>query len=291
MIRVGPAGWSYKDWNGIVYPAPKPRGFDPLAYLARYFDTIEINSTYYRPATREAAKAWAERVGENPDFKFAVKLWQRFTHERDEAWTRSEVALVRQALDALQRRDRLGAVLVQFPWSFRRTDENRQWLDDVTRAFRAFPLVVEVRHASWDVPEYFDELAERGVGFVNIDQPLFKRSIKPSARATAPVGYVRVHGRNYREWFRKDAGVEARYDYLYSKKELAPWAERAAEVDNAAKETYVVTNNHFKGKAVANALMLEAMVRGEKVAAPTTVVDEYPGALRGLVVRDRGGAP
>jgi uncharacterized protein YecE (DUF72 family) len=286
MIRIGPAGWSYTDWNGIVYPAPKPRGFDPLAYLARYFDTIEINSTYYRPATREAAKAWAERVGDNPDFKFAVKLWKRFTHERDEAWTRSELALVRQALDALRRRGRLGAVLAQFPWSFRRTDENRQWLDDVTRALRAYPLVVEVRHESWDVPEYFDELADRGVGFVNIDQPLFKRSIKPSARATAPVGYVRVHGRNYREWFRKDAGVEARYDYLYSKKELAPWAERAVEVDNAANETYVVTNNHFKGKAVANALMLEAMVRGEKVPAPTTVVDEYRGPLRGLVRRD-----
>jgi len=284
MIRVGPAGWAYEDWEGVVYPDPKPRGFDPLAYLAGYFDTVEVNSTFYRPAARRTAESWARRVRGNDDFRFAVKLWRRFTHERDEAWSPADVTAARQALDPLQDAGRLGAVLAQFPWSFKRTDESRAWLDDLTTAFEDVPLVVEVRHASWEAPEFFEGLAERGVGIVNVDQPLFGKSIKPSARATAPVGYVRLHGRNYEDWFREGAGVEARYDYLYSAKELEPWAERAKAV--AAKagegaEVFVVTNNHFRGKAVANGSMLRSMIEDREVEAPPGVVAEYGEAVRG----------
>ena len=159
-----------------------------------------------------------------------------------------------------------------FPWSFRRTDDEPQWLDDVTRAFAEFPLVVEVRHASWAVPDFYAELVERGIGFVNIDQPLFHNSIKPSATATAPVGYVRIHGRNYRDWFRKDAGVEARYDYLYTPAELTPWAERSVEVaESGADEVYAITNNHYRAKAAVNAIQLKSMVRDEPVPAPETL--------------------
>jgi len=284
MIRVGPAGWAYEDWEGVVYPDPKPRGFDPLAYLAGYFDTVEVNSTFYRPAARRTAESWARRVRGNDDFRFAVKLWRRFTHERDEAWSPADVTAARQALDPLQDAGRLGAVLAQFPWSFKRTDESRAWLDDLTTAFEDVPLVLEVRHASWEAPEFFEGLAERGVGIVNVDQPLFGKSIKPSARATAPVGYVRLHGRNYEDWFREGAGVEARYDYLYSAKELEPWAERAKAV--AAKagegaEVFVVTNNHFRGKAVANGSMLRSMIEDREVEAPPGVVAEYGEAVRG----------
>jgi uncharacterized protein YecE (DUF72 family) len=195
-VRVGPAGWSYKDWDGIVYPAPRPRGFDPLEYLAGYFDTVEVNSTYYRPATAEAARGWAGRAaaGERAPgrFRFTAKLWERFTHHRDRAFTAAEVDEVRRGLDVLAEAGRLGAVLVQFPWSFKRDAAGREWLDDVTRAFGAggagYPLALEVRHASWDVPAFYRALAERGVGFVNVDQPLFARSLGPSAAATAPVG-------------------------------------------------------------------------------------------------------
>lgn len=282
MIRVGPAGWSYKDWAGIVYPEPKPRDFDPLAYLAGYFDTIEINSTFYGPATRATAASWARRVAEHPDFRFTAKLSRRFTHERTEAFTRAEVREATQGMDPLLSAGRLGALLLQFPWSFRRTDENREWLDDVTRAFRRYPLVLEVRHLSWNVPEFYEELVERGIGFVNIDQPLFSNSIRPSARATAPVGYLRVHGRNYRDWFRKGAGVYARYDYLYSPDELKPWVKRTREVAKATRDTYVITNNHARGQAVVNALMIEAMLTRRKVAAPPELVDEFGDELAGI---------
>src|SRR5688572_18115921 len=114
-VRFGPAGWDYKDWAGVVFPSPKPRGFDPLAYLARYFDTVEINSTFYRPAAPKVGQSWAERVEDNRRFRFTVKLWQRFTHERAESWTSQEVKDARGVLDVLQKAERLGAVLVQFP--------------------------------------------------------------------------------------------------------------------------------------------------------------------------------
>lgn len=282
MIHFGTAGWLYKDWEGIVYPTEKPDGFDPLYFLAQFFSTIEINSTYYGPARPQTADKWIARVSDFPDFKFTAKLWKRFTHERKTAWTRAEVKEARAAFDRMMKAGKLGALLVQFPWSFRRTDENREWLDDVTRTFKAFPLVLEVRHSSWNTPGFYDELAERSIGFVNIDQPLFHNSIKPSASVTSPVGYIRVHGRNYRDWFRKGAGVEARYDYLYSRAELKPWADRAKEVASRAEETFVVTNNHYKGKAAANALMLKALVSGKKSEAPETLRETYPDELKPL---------
>ena len=113
------------------------------------------------------------------------------------------------------------------------------------------------------------------------DQPLYHDSIGPTAHATAHVGYVRVHGRNYKDWFRDKAPVEQRYNYLYPAEELKPWAERAREIasDQATREVYVVTNNHYKGKAVANALMLKSMVTGERVPAPAGVFEAYGEAL------------
>jgi uncharacterized protein YecE (DUF72 family) len=283
MIRTGPAGWSYRDWEGIVYPRPRPAGFDPLAYLAGYFDTIEINSTFYRPASTDSAASWAMRTSANPDFRFSAKLWRRFTHERDEAFTRADVAAARAALDPLQDAGRLGVVLLQFPWSFRRDDASRQWLDDVTSTFRDFRLAVEVRHESWNVPRFFEELTDRNVSFVNIDQPRFKHSIGPTARATSPIGYVRIHGRNYAAWFRKGARVEERYDYLYTAEELAPWVDRITELADTTDDTYVVTNNHYKGKGIANALMIRSMIAGDPVPAPPALVEAYPDVLAGFV--------
>ncbi|HEX2202208.1 MAG TPA: DUF72 domain-containing protein, partial [Longimicrobium sp.] len=284
MIRYGPAGFQYKDWEGVVYPLPKPPRFDPLAYIASYFDTCEINSTFYGPARPSTVESWIRRVEHNPAFRFTAKLHQRFTHQRKEPWTQTEVDEVRAGMDPMMESGKLGALLLQFPWSFRRTDETREWLDDVVTVFRDYPMVLEVRHASWNTPHFFDALAARGIGFVNIDQPLFKDSIKPSALATAPVGYVRVHGRNYKDWFRENAGRDARYDYLYTADELKPWAERTKEIaaEPPTEDVFVVTNNHFRGKAAVNALMLKSMVEGRPVPAPPGLVAEYGESLEGF---------
>ena len=279
-IHVGTAGWAYRDWEGLFYPQPHPRGFDPLAYLARYLNVVEVNSTFYRPVDADVARRWVDRVAESPGFRFTAKLSKRFTHDRETAFTRSEVTEVRRGFAPMHTAGKLGAVLLQFPWSFRRNDENLQWLDDVTGAFDEFPLVVEVRHSSWAVPEFYDELSERGIGFVNIDQPLFRNSVKPSAAVTAPIGYVRIHGRNYRDWFRKDAGPIARYDYLYSPAELEPWAERTREVAaSAADDVYAITNNHYRGQAGVNALQLLSMLKDEPVPAPEPLYAEFEDEL------------
>jgi uncharacterized protein YecE (DUF72 family) len=280
MVRFGPAGWAYPDWKTVVYPAPAPRGFDPLAYLARYFSTVEVDSTFYGPARARVAEGWAERaLQENPRFRFSAKLWRRFTHERDLAFTAAEVEATAAAFRALLGKGVLGAVVVQFPWSFRNEEKNREWLRQVLHAFAEFPLVVEVRHLSWNVADFFAGLVERGVGFVNVDQPLFKNSMKPGARATAAVGYVRIHGRNFRDWFRAAAGRDERYDYLYTAEELRPWAERIRTIAESTTDLYAVTNNHFLGKAPANALMLESMFEGQKVRAPPRLFERYEEAL------------
>jgi uncharacterized protein YecE (DUF72 family) len=284
LIRFGPAGWDYPDWAGKVYPKPKPKGFDPLRYIADYFQTVEINSTFYRPPSNAAARAWVKRVEDHRDFRFTAKLWRRFTHERAQAWTREEVDAVRAGLDPLAEAGRLGALLLQFPWSFRNQEQNREWLRDLLRAFEAYTLVVEVRHISWNEPDFYAELASRRTGIVNLDQPMFRNSLPPSARATSSVGYIRVHGRNYKDWFRKAAGRDERYDYLYSAAELEPWAQRTAALAQEPNVTdvYAVNNNHFAGQAVANALMLEAQVTGKKVKAPETLLESYPKELRAI---------
>ncbi len=280
MIRVGVAGWDYEDWKGPVYPVPAPRGFDPLAWLSGWFDVVEVNSTFYHPAAPRTVRSWLERVSGRPGFRFTAKAWRRLTHDRT-PFGAGEVAQVRDGLEILAAEGRLGAVLLQFPWSFRRDPENRAWLREVTSALRGLPLVLEVRHASWDVPELFASLAGQGIGFVNLDQPLFPGSLGPTAVATARVGYVRIHGRNARDWFRAGASRDERYDWLYAPDDLRPWAERARELAASPQVTdvYVVTNNHFGGQEVVNALQLRSMVEERRVEAPATLWDRFSGAL------------
>lgn len=280
-VRVGVAGWDYPDWKGVVYPAPKPRGFDPVRYLANYVDVIEINSTFYRPPTREVAQRWAERVADLKHFRYTAKLYRRFTHERGSAWSAGEVKETKAGLSVLNEAGVLNALLIQFPWSFRNSDENREWLADLTRTFEEFPLVVEVRHEGWNDPAFYDWLAEHAVGFVNVDQPLFKKSIKPSSRSTSHVGYVRVHGRNYMDWFRKGAGRDARYDYLYTADELQPWVERTQQVaaDKTTESVDVIFNNHYKAQAVVNAVQFKALLDDEPAPVPPLLYEHYPNEL------------
>jgi uncharacterized protein YecE (DUF72 family) len=280
MIRVGPAGWSYKDWRGAVYPEPRPKGFDELAYIARYFDALEINSTFYRPASRSTAQRWVKRVAANDNFRFTLKLWRRFTHERDAAWSSHDSTEARAAIETLAEAGRLGAVLAQFPWSFKRDARNRRRLDELTHDFSDLPLVVEIRHDSWNTPKFFAALHERGVGFVNIDQPRQRHGIEPSAHVTSPTGYVRVHGRNAENWFAPDAGVNERYDYLYTADELEPWVARIRRIAEQAGDVYVITNNHFEGQAVANAVMLKSMLAGDRAPAPEPTLARYGSLLQ-----------
>jgi uncharacterized protein YecE (DUF72 family) len=281
ILRVGPAGWSYPDWAGYVYPSRRAKGFYEATYLAEFFDTIEINTSFYQPLRPDHAAQWIDRVAANPRFVFTAKLWQRFTH--DIRSTTSGTAAVderavRAGFDVLRAAKRLGAVLLQFPFSFHRTAESVAYLSAVLKRFADYPLVVEVRHATWDSPETLELLRTSGASFCNIDQPIIGRSLGPSAQTTAAVGYVRLHGRRYDSWFSDDAKIPAheRYNYLYSAEELAPWVTRVRKVTEQALHTFVITNNHFQGKAVVNALQLISILKGSKVKVPEPLRKHYP---------------
>ena len=272
-IRVGPAGWSYPDWRGIVYPAARPAGFHEAGYLARFFDVLEINTCFYHPVRAAIAAKWVRHVAHNPRFRFTAKLHQSFTHTGNP--TDADERGFREMADVLAGADRLGAVLIQFPWSFRNTAENRAYLQALLDRFPEYPLVVEVRHSSWNEPRFWSLLRERRAGFCNIDQPVIGPSLAPTAQATSPVGYVRLHGRNYKEWF-GESGRDARYNYFYSAAELEAWKPRVEEVASRSATTYVITNNHYQGQAVANALQFVSLLLQAPVQAPASLVAAYP---------------
>jgi uncharacterized protein YecE (DUF72 family) len=275
VIRIGPAGWAYKDWAGIVYPKSLPRGFRPIEYLSAFFDTLEINTSFYGPPKAQTTRGWAEHVEGNPRFRFTAKLWRGFTHERNA--TEKDEKLVRDGMDPLVEAGRLGAVLMQFPISFQNTPENRAYVVELHRRFGEYPLVLEVRHSSWGDQTTLEMLAELGIGFCNIDQPLLGKALRPTAEKTSPVGYVRLHGRNYQNWFAENKRSSDRYDYLYSLKDLEHWADRVRAISEKRRESiFVVTNNHFEGKAVANAFQLTVLLTDHPVRPPEQLIMRYP---------------
>jgi len=271
-IRIGPAGWSYKDWEGTVYP-PHGSKFDHLAYLAQFFDTVEINSPFYRIPPPTHAKSWVRRVASNDDFRFTTKVFRGFTHE-SEPLAKADVKAFRNYLDPLMEADRLGAILIQFPWSFRNTPESRVKLVELFEAFADYPKALEVRHATFQEPQFYDFLEEHDVSWVNVDQPLYADSVKPADTVTGPIGYARLHGRNYEKWFAHGETWE-RYNYLYSERELAPWVERIEKIAKKKKDTYVITNNHFRGQAILNAGDLKESL-GQDGTLPPQLKEAYP---------------
>jgi uncharacterized protein YecE (DUF72 family) len=287
QIRIGTAGWSYKDWEGIFYPpGMQRRKQHPLEYLALFFDTTEINTSFYGPIKPEWAKLWCRKVAAvNKRFLFTAKLYRAFTHSPIAVMEPTSAATIRptdedeirtrEGLDAIASEGKLGALLIQFPGSFKNTSLNREYLDRLLRQFIEYPRVVEVRDSSWNNAGTLAAFTQKNVGFCNIDQPVLGRSLAPTDHVTAAIGYVRLHGRNYEQWFDSDNRND-RYNYLYNERELAGWKERIESVAQRAQTTYVITNNHFESKAGVNALELKAMLSGKRVLAPPTLIKKYP---------------
>jgi uncharacterized protein YecE (DUF72 family) len=287
QIRVGTAGWSYKDWEGVFYPPGMTRRKQhPLEYLAQCFDMVEVNTSFYGHIKPELAKLWARRVETvNPKFVFTAKLHRSFTHsplavmEPTSAATiqpsQRDESLAREGLDALASTGKLGALLIQFPVSFKNTALNREYLETLLGQFIEFPRVVEIRHSSWDNPETLSYFVGKHVAFCNIDQPLIGRSLEPTEYVTSPVGYVRLHGRNYDQWFEAEKGAD-RYNYFYKEEELEGWKDKITRIARKAEVVYVVTNNHFQAKAAVNALQLKHMLSGQRVRAPESLLRHNP---------------
>ena len=296
LIRVGTSGWSYPSgdgtWKGIFYPQPKPKGFNELAFYAEHFDTVEVNSSFYRVPAVKTAEEWAKRTPKN--FEFSLKLFQKFTHPemflkatgRDPAdIDRKDVDEFRAALDPLASAGKLGALLAQFPASFKNEPGSRDYLAWLLHAFEEYDVAVELRHRSFsdDPVETMDLLAEYGAALVQIDEPKFKTSIRQDRRPNVKTFfYLRLHGRNAAQWWTHEKS-EDRYNYLYSKSELKPIADAVEEASREVKKAYLYANNHFSAKSVTNAAILKYQL-GQDVPGeyPEEMVKEYP-ELKGIV--------
>jgi uncharacterized protein YecE (DUF72 family) len=279
-LYCGPSGWSYTHWNGIVYPKVKPRNFHPLEDLAQYFDAVEINTSFYQPIRPELAAVWLKKVAANPKFLFTVKLGRRFTHDR--ILMPAEVAHFKEGLWPFVRAHKLGCVLMQFPWSFRYTRENRDYLIALRRAFHEFQLVVEMRHCSWLHEEALGTLIDYHLGFVNIDQAAYTKAMPPAAVLTSRIGYVRLHGRNQDDWQREFGRADkpvAAHNYLYSRKELLEWKPRIEEIQKHAAATFVFANNDIGGNALVNALQLAETLGDDRRRAPACLIEQFPEEL------------
>ena len=300
-VRVGTSGWNYPKgrgtWNGIFYPGQvgaKRRGekFDDLAFYAEHFDTVEINSTFYRVPSAATARGWVDRTP--PGFEFSLKLFQKFTHPAMfEKATGADpfdlgskdVDEFRAALDPLASSGKLGALLAQFPASFKNDAGSRGYLEWLLQAFKEYPIAVELRHRTWsdDPADTLRLLGAYGAALAQIDEPKFRTSIRQSFIPTVPTFYyLRLHGRNAAQWWTHQ-NSEDRYNYLYSAEELAPFAAAAQAASREVKKAYLYANNHFSAKSVANAAILKHQL-GQPLPGeyPEAFVETYPD-LKGLV--------
>jgi uncharacterized protein YecE (DUF72 family) len=301
-VRIGTSGWSYPSgegtWNGIFYPVPPGRraragrGFDELRFYADHFDTVEINSTFYGVPTPSAAAGWVERTP--PGFEFSLKLYQKFTHPGmfekatgKDPWdlAQKDVDEFRAGIDPLAAAGKLGALLAQFPASFRNDPDSRGYLEWLLQRFRDYQVAVELRHRSWsDEPEEtLAMLGAFGAAWTQIDEPKFRFSIRQNLRPNVRTFYyLRLHGRNGAQWWKHEKS-EDRYNYLYSAAELQPIAEAARKASREVKKAYLYANNHFSAKSVANAAILKHDL-GQPLPGdyPQSFVDRYPD-LKGLV--------
>lgn len=293
-IRIGTSGWSYPkgrgSWEGIFYPprGERGRGFDELTFYAERFNAVEINSTFYGQPRANVSLGWVKRTP--PTFEFAVKLYQKFTHPRTSPDSTpiapADIDLFKGGIEPLAASGRLGALLAQFPASFKPRPEAADYLDWLLTTFSEYPLAVELRHRGWsDEREHTRQILDaHGAAWVQIDEPKFGSSIRQdftseagaSEIAGASLLYVRLHGRNAQQWWHPEHS-EDRYNYFYSERDLKPFAEATARARAIVKKAYLFLNNHFAAQSIANAAMLRHMLDeppGEPL--PAELVARYP---------------
>ena len=311
-LRIGTSGWNYPSgkgtWNGVFYPPPRrrPKGFDELSFYAEHFNTVEVNNTFYAQPRPEITRGWARRTPAG--FEFSVKLFQKFTHPRmfrervarglpedarDDQRAIASLAqpndadldVFRRGLDPLASAGRLGALLAQFPPSFKDDPPSRDYLEQLLRALADYPVAVELRHKSWSdrIGETLTLLNGFKAAWVQIDEPKFQFSIRQNYLPNVTgFYYMRLHGRNAAKWWRHDTS-EDRYDYLYSADELKEFTETADAARQLVKKLYLYANNHFSAKSVANATMIKEQL-GESIEGdfPPEFAERYP-ELAGVI--------
>lgn len=271
-IYTGIAGWSYKDWDKIVYPDNKT---DKLEYVSRFVDCIEINSTFYRPPDNKISSSWLDKVSSKPNFFFTAKLHRDFTHKG-----KIEPSMVTQfhkGFEPMLEKGKLKKLLVQFRYDFDYKDDNRRHLAKIISYFSdSFDLAVEVRHKSWEKPDALKFLEQSTVTVCNLDYPVIWNSFNLKLCKIGKNGYFRMHGRNKDKWFSKEAGRDETYDYYYNETELAQIKDRIEELSKAYEFLVVIANNHYRGAELANSIELKCLLTGQKQHAPEGLLKAYP---------------
>ncbi|MEW5815440.1 MAG: DUF72 domain-containing protein [Spirochaetota bacterium] len=255
QIFLGTSGYSYKDWIGPFYP----QGMNPLkflSYYAQFFPFVELNYSYYRQPDPLLTEKFIAQTP--PHFLFSIKAHQSLTHQVTTNWQK-EAARFKTGVAQLARQNRIAAVLLQFPFSFHYTRENRVYLGNLCTELHNLPLVVEFRNREWQNENVYGEMKERLLGLAVVDTPPLKGLPIPKTVATANISYIRFHGRNARNWWTGDNTT--RYDYLYSVEELEEWIPPLLDLSQKARLLLLVFNNHFKGQAVTNAFQMKKLLQ------------------------------
>lgn len=277
-IYIGTAGWSYDDWVGNFYPFSQSKEFSWLKYYSRYFNMVEVNSTYYTYLAPYVVNSWLRQTEPADDFLFTIKLHMDFTHKR--RYGDDQIKAVQQNLNILKREERLGGLLLQFPYSFDFNDANVNYLRELIQKFDGYEKFVEVRHRSWQ------NKRAKTITFCTIDQPQIGETIEFKPIVGNNAAYIRFHGRNEEAWrrslnnFGKKQTYEeqsARYEYLYSPGELTEIDRKIKEIYDKVQKVFVVMNNHPHGDAVANAFELMHLLKDRaKIKMPPTIIKAYP---------------
>jgi uncharacterized protein YecE (DUF72 family) len=257
-ILIGTSGYSYTDWSGIFYPVDLPSK-EFLSFYANLFPFVELNYSYYQMPEKSQLEGMMNRVPGN--FLFAIKGHRSFTHRREGDW-RTEALNFLRAVDVLLQTERLAAVLLQFPYSFHYSRENRIYLGQLCALMKELPLVIEFRKSEWLLPSVYEELEQRGIGYVITDLPNLENLPEKDVRTTSDTGYIRFHGRNSESWWSGDSGT--RYNYLYSHEELLSWVPDIETIAASVKRLFITFNNHLKGQAIRNARELRLILKKQE---------------------------
>lgn len=244
-LRIGTSGYSFEDWRGVFYPESIDKG-KMLDHFARHFETVEVNSTYYRIPHPRVFEHMVNKVPEG--FDFMVKVPQSFTHRRQEIEGDSEK--FQDAIRPLVESGKLTGLLAQFPFSFKFSPQNLDYLKRCRDTAGKSPFFVEFRHNSWVNREMYDRLRAEKIGYVAVDEPPLPGLLAPDCFATTDIGYIRLHGRNSDKWW---DGGPLRYDYNYSTEELEYWRDKVRKLMQKVRAVYVYFNNCHMGQAVNNA--------------------------------------
>ncbi|MBN1323508.1 MAG: DUF72 domain-containing protein [Methanotrichaceae archaeon] len=283
-VLVGCSGWHYRDWVGAFYPLDLARREGEwLAYYARYFTTVEINSSFYRPPGEAQVSSWIRRAKAWRGFSFSLKMPKEVTHNlmvSGDAKRAIEEALSfqRRTVEPLAEAGLLGCVLIQLSPRFENDETSLSTLEAVIDALstKRHRHAIEFRHGSWFAGGEIDGpartlLRSRGVANVLVDGPSFPIV----SEETADHSYIRFHGRNADIWHRRkedDYRID-RYDYLYGEDQLASWVPRIREAKT--KTVFVYFNNHARSKAARNAFQMMDLLGMEHREKSVRIQDQF----------------